>query len=81
MVLTPLNGGSDRIIMDLPLVCDFPEVFPYGISDFLLEGEVGFFIDLVPGTSPVSMARYRMSTSDLSEMEKQLEDLIVRKFV
>lgn len=35
----------------------------YMCCDFLLEREVEFVIDLVPGTSLVSMAPYRMSAS------------------
>ena len=38
-------------------------------------------IDLVPGTRPISMAPYRMSTSELSELKKQLEELLEKKFV
>ena len=40
-----------------------------------------FAIDLVPGTRPVSMAPYRMSASELSELKKQLEELLEKKFV
>jgi len=32
-------------------------------------------IDLVPGTSPISIAPYRMSASELGELKKQLEEL------
>src|SRR4030042_245803 len=65
----------------LPVVCDFPEVFPDEIPDVPPEREVEFSIDLVPGTKPVSMAPYRMSASELAELKKQLEDLLDKKFV
>lgn len=52
------------------LVCDFPEMFPNDISDFPLEREVEFSIDLVYGTSHVSMAPYRMLASELCELKK-----------
>ena len=58
------------------MVREFPEVFPDEIPDVLPEREVEFAIDLVPGTRPVSMAPYRMSASELSELKKQLEDLL-----
>ncbi|GAU42216.1 hypothetical protein TSUD_375650 [Trifolium subterraneum] len=45
-----------------------------------LEGGVKF-IDLVPGTSPISMAPYRMSASELNELKKQLEELLEKKFI
>lgn len=42
---------------ELHVVSDFPKVFPDGISDLLPECKMEFYIDLVPGTSPMSMAR------------------------
>ncbi|MCI57803.1 cellular nucleic acid-binding protein, partial [Trifolium medium] len=52
---------------ELPVVCEFPNVFPGDVSDMPPEREVEFSIDLVPGTSPISMAPYRMSASELKE--------------
>ena len=66
---------------ELPIVCDFPEVFPDDISDLPPEREVEFSIDLIPGTSPVSMSPYRMSASELKELKSQLEDLLEKKFI
>ncbi|GAU48377.1 hypothetical protein TSUD_405390 [Trifolium subterraneum] len=36
---------------------------------------------VVPGTSPISMAPYRMSASELNELKKQLEELLEKKFI
>ena len=60
---------------------EFPEVFPEDVSEFPPEREVEFAIDLVLGTSPVSMAPYRMSASELAELKKQLEELLEKKFI
>ncbi|XP_058726608.1 uncharacterized protein LOC131597968 [Vicia villosa] len=49
---------SARTIEELTIVRDFVEVFPEDVRDLLPEREVEFTIDLVPGTSPVSMALY-----------------------
>ena len=68
------------VIDGLPVVKEFPEVFPDEIPDVRPEREVEFLIDLVPGTKPVSMAPYRMSASELAELKKQLEDLLDKKF-
>ncbi|XP_050890695.1 uncharacterized protein LOC127096125 [Lathyrus oleraceus] len=56
------------------------DVFLEDISDLPPEREVEFAIDLVPGMSPMAMAPYRMSASDLSELKKQVEDLIEENF-
>uniref|UniRef100_A0A392QGY8 Cellular nucleic acid-binding protein n=2 Tax=Trifolium medium TaxID=97028 RepID=A0A392QGY8_9FABA len=74
-----LEGGVK--MEELPIVCEFPDVFPEDVSDVPPEREVEFTIDLVPGTSPISMAPYRMSASELNELKKQLEELLEKKFI
>jgi hypothetical protein len=54
-----LDGGVE--IKELPVVQEFSDVFPEDVSDVPPEREVEFTIELVPGTSPISMAPYRMS--------------------
>ncbi|XP_050892723.1 uncharacterized protein LOC127098223 [Lathyrus oleraceus] len=56
-------------------------VFLDDVSDFPPEREVEFAIDLVLGTSPVLIAPYRISALELSELKKQLEELLEKKFV
>lgn len=43
--------------------------------------EVEFSIDLVHGTSLALMAPFKTYASELSELKKQLEDLLEKKFV
>ncbi|XP_050890569.1 uncharacterized protein LOC127095973 [Lathyrus oleraceus] len=81
MLLTTLDIREKRTIEELPIVCEFAEVFPEDISDLPSEREVEFSIDLIPGTSPVSMTPYRMSASELKELKNQLEDLLEKKFI
>lgn len=45
MVFMSLRGGSDRMISDLPDVCEFPKVFPDDISDLLPKHEVEFSVE------------------------------------
>lgn len=81
-MLLPLMKAKDKPrIGELPMVCDFPEVFPNGVSDLPSGREVRFSIDLVPDTSSMSMAPYKMYALELSEMKKQLEELLEKKFV
>ncbi|MCI84522.1 cellular nucleic acid-binding protein, partial [Trifolium medium] len=54
----------------LPVVCEFPDVFPDDISDLPPEREVEFAIDVVPDTSPISMAPYRMSAAELEKLKE-----------
>lgn len=70
MLLDSMKAESKVVIGELPVVCDFSKVFPDDISDFPPERKVEFTIDLVPGTSLMSITPYRMSTSESSEMKK-----------
>ncbi|KAA3470037.1 Retrotransposon protein [Gossypium australe] len=42
--------------------------------------EVEFVIDLVPGTSPISIAPYRITPTELKELKAQLQELTDRGF-
>lgn len=53
MVLASMKDESKVAFGELLKVCDFPKVLPDDISDFPLEREVEFAMDLVPGTSLV----------------------------
>lgn len=56
-------------------------MFKNYISDMSIEREVELVIDLVLGTSHVLMTPYRMWASELSEMKKQLENLLGKKII
>ncbi|XP_058781731.1 uncharacterized protein LOC131655945 [Vicia villosa] len=70
-----------RKIDELKVVREFPEVFPDDIPDVPPEREVELVIDLIPRTRPVSIVPYRMSASELSELKKQLEELLEKKIL
>src|SRR3954471_10339098 len=80
-LVASMSVENQAIIEELKVVCDFPKVFPDEIPDVLPEREVEFSIELVPDTRPVSMAPYRMSASELSELKKKLEELLEKRFV
>ncbi|GAU36214.1 hypothetical protein TSUD_363690 [Trifolium subterraneum] len=81
MVFGSLKLEGEVKLEEIPVVSEFSDVFPEDISDLPPEREVEFSIDLVPGTSPISMAPYRMSASELNELKKQLEELLEKKFI
>ncbi|MCI88701.1 cellular nucleic acid-binding protein, partial [Trifolium medium] len=60
----------------MPVVREFTDVFPDDIVDLPPEWEVEFSIDIVPGTSPISMAPYHMSAAELEKLKEQLEELL-----
>jgi hypothetical protein len=76
MMFASLKESSEKGVGDLPVVQEFPEVFSDDITELPPEREVEFAIDLVPGTSPISILPYWMSASELGELKKQLEEAV-----
>ena len=66
---------------DIPIVKEFPDVFPDDISSLSPDREVEFTIDLIPGTEPIYIPPYRMSLAELRELKAQLEELLSKGFI
>ncbi|XP_076886935.1 uncharacterized protein LOC143536941 [Bidens hawaiensis] len=64
-----------KTIKDIPVVRDFPEVFPEDVVGLPPTREVEFRIDLVPGANPVPKAPYRLAPSEMQELASQLQEL------
>ncbi|GJV80537.1 putative reverse transcriptase domain-containing protein [Tanacetum coccineum] len=60
---------------DIPIVQDFPEVFPEDLSGLPTTRQVEFQIDLIPGAAPVARAPYRLAPSEMKELTDQLKEL------
>ncbi|GKE70035.1 hypothetical protein Tco_1528107, partial [Tanacetum coccineum] len=50
---------------DVPIVRDFPNVFPEDLLGLPLTRQVEFLIDLIPGAAPVARAPYRLAPSEM----------------
>ena len=59
---------------DIPVVKEYSYVFPEDIPKFPLEREIEFAIELVPGMGPISIALYWMSSLELTELKKQIQE-------
>ena len=68
-------------VEDIPVVCEFPDVFPDEIPGLPPVREIDFSIELVPGTAAISKAPYRMAPAELRELKTQLQDLLDKGFV
>lgn len=66
--------GEKPSLVEIPLVCEYSDI----IQDDLLgqppEREVQFGIDLLPGTTPIWKAPYRMAPAKLKELKTQLKE-------
>ncbi|XP_035838246.1 uncharacterized protein LOC118485856 [Helianthus annuus] len=64
--------GKGENISDVPVVCDFTDVFPEDLPSLPPPRSVDFRIDLVPGATPVTRAPYHLAPSELQELSSQL---------
>ena len=78
MIFTHLEVERGEATLVIPIVQDFGDVFPEEVPGLPPSREVEFSIDLVPGTSLVSMAPYRMAPAELVELKKQIEELMAQ---
>ncbi|GJY56106.1 hypothetical protein Tco_0455221 [Tanacetum coccineum] len=72
---------SKRRFEDVPIICDFPKVFPDDLSGLPPPRHVEFRIDLVPGVAPVAHAPYHLAPSELKELSDQLKELSEKGFI
>ncbi|XP_070041369.1 uncharacterized protein [Nicotiana tomentosiformis] len=64
------------IIDSVPVVRDFPDVFPADLPGMLPDRDIDFGIDVVQGTHPTSIPLYRMASAELKELKEQLQKLL-----
>ena len=76
-------SGSDPMVFcmeaksleEVPVVNEYPDVFPEELPGMPPDRDIEFVIDLVPRTAPIAKRPYRMAASELAELKKQLEEL------
>ena len=79
LILDSKRGQVD--VEMIPIVREFPDVFPEELPAIPLEREVDLSIEIVLGTAPVSRALYRVAPAELKELKVQLQELLDKGFV
>ncbi|GJZ46358.1 putative reverse transcriptase domain-containing protein [Tanacetum coccineum] len=75
------DKSEGKQIKDVPIVRDFPEVFPEDLSGLPQARPVEFQIDLIPRVAPVTRAPYRLAPSEMKELSEQLQELSKKGFI
>ncbi|GJS33188.1 putative reverse transcriptase domain-containing protein [Tanacetum coccineum] len=75
------DKSERKQIEDVPIVRDFPEVFPEDLPGLPPARPVEFQIDLIPGAAPVARAPYRLAPSEMKELSEQLQELSDKGFI
>ena len=70
------NARSKEVkVGDIPVVREFPGVFPEDLYGLPPIRQVEFRIELIPGAAPVAKSLYRLAPSEMQELSAQLQEL------
>nr|GEX07970.1 putative reverse transcriptase domain-containing protein [Tanacetum cinerariifolium] len=75
------DKSEKKRLEDVPIVRNFPELFPEDLPGLPPIRPVEFQIDLVPGAAPVARAPYRLAPSEMKELVEQLKELSDKGFI
>jgi hypothetical protein len=75
------NVEASPDLASIPVVREFPDIFPDDLPGLPLDRDVEFTIELEPDPAPISRHPYRMAPKELSKMKKQLEELLDKGFI
>nr|GEX72643.1 putative reverse transcriptase domain-containing protein [Tanacetum cinerariifolium] len=72
---------AKKQLQDVPVICNFPEVFLDDLPGLSLPRQVEFKIKLIPDAAPVTRAPYRLAPYELKELSDQLKELFENEFI
>ncbi|GKA73038.1 putative reverse transcriptase domain-containing protein [Tanacetum coccineum] len=75
------DKSGEKRLEDVPIIRDFPKVFPEDLPGLPPTRQVEFQIDLMPGAAPVARAPYRLAPSEMKELSEQLQELSDKGFI
>jgi hypothetical protein len=80
--LSPCTYAANGIkLKDIPIVCEYPDVFPDDLPGMPPDQDIEFIIELQPGTAPISKRPYCMPPNVLIELKIQLQNLLDKGFI
>nr|GEW66044.1 hypothetical protein [Tanacetum cinerariifolium] len=73
--------SEGKPLKDVPVIRDYPEVFPKDLPGLPLVRPVEFQIDLIPRAAPVAQGPYRLAPSKMKDLSEQLQELSEKGFI
>jgi hypothetical protein len=67
---------SGPTLDQVPVVCEYPDVFPEELPCMPPDRDIKFVIELILGTAPIAQRPYRMNPQELEELKKQLANML-----
>jgi hypothetical protein len=81
MVTTSVHHVGALNLEDIPMVCEFSDVFPEDLPGMPLDQNVEFTIELQPDMAPISQRPYKMTPKELAELKVQLKELLDKGYI
>jgi hypothetical protein len=84
MVVLPYNSRhhtTAQNLEDIPVACEYPDVFPEGLPGMLPDRDVEFIIALQPDTKPISRRPHKMTPKELAKLKIQLNELLDKGYI
>nr|CAE04799.1 OSJNBb0018J12.12 [Oryza sativa Japonica Group] len=72
---------TTKKLEDIPIVREYPEVFPEDLTTMPPKRDIEFRIDLAPGTAPIHKRPYRMGANELAEVKKQVDEQLPKGYI
>ena len=79
--LYTLNANPLPSIETVPVVCDFPDVFPEELPGMPPDRAVEFVIELEPGTAPISKYPYKIAPPELKLLKEQIDMYMEKGYI
>ena len=76
-----MNALTRVVQEEVPVVKDYPNVFPEELPGMPPDRDIEFLIELLPGIGPISKRPYRMPANDLEEINKQIKELLEKGYI
>jgi hypothetical protein len=76
-----VHAVQAKSIADIPVVCEFPDVFLDELLGLPPDHDVEIKIELLLGTAPNSRRPYKMPPNELAELKVQLNELLKKGLI
>jgi hypothetical protein len=81
-VATPsVHHTTAQNLQDIPVACEFPDVFPEDLPGMPPDRDVEFIIELQPDITSISRRPYKMTPKELAELKIQLNELLDKGYI
>jgi hypothetical protein len=80
-IASTLHHTTAQNLEDIPVACEFSDIFPEDLPRMPPDWDVEFVIELQPGMAPISRRPYKMTPKELPELKVQLNELLDKGYI